>query len=139
MLTNSDGTRVAFSVGPRSLATYSPVASMEDRSEDLFTAADEERAFRDAESPSSDAGAVFQYAESSSSVEVEESSVSFSFLFFLPFSQKKLNTTILTNPQSVLQSTPTLNQLHNPHLPTIKAVIHTYQQSILQSTTYSQL
>ena len=82
ILTNSNGTQVAFSVDPRLSASRSLGASVETGGEGLFTRADLDHNFRDAENPFDDTETGFQNAEDSLDEEVGGSVVSFSF--FLP-------------------------------------------------------
>ena len=79
ILTNSDGTRVAFSADPRLSASDGFGAPAEIGGEGPFTAADLDHNFGDAENPFDDAETGFQNTEDSLDEEVEESVVSFSF------------------------------------------------------------
>ena len=120
ILTNSDGTRVAFSVDPRPSASRSPGASVETGGEGLFTAADLDHDVRDARNPFDDAENGFQNTEESGDEEVGGSVVSFSF-FHLP--PQPLNTTFYyphynhSIPQSYTYPTTT-SQYCSPHLHT---------------------
>lgn len=107
ILTNSDGTRVAFSIDPRPSAGRNLGASIETGAEGLFTAADLDHNFYDAENPFDDAETGFQNAEDSLDEEVGEIVVSFSFLH--PPSQQPLNTTF-DNTRQPLNTT-----LPHPH------------------------
>ena len=85
VLTNSDGTRVAFCVDPRPLATRDPVGPVERgpvarESEDLFSTPDLGDDFGDAENFFENAQTVFQYAENGLNEDLELSSVSISSL-----------------------------------------------------------
>ena len=79
ILTNSDGTRVAFSVDPRLSASRGFGASAETGGEGPFIAADLDHNFGDARNPFDDAETGFQNAEDGLDEEVGESVVSFSF------------------------------------------------------------
>ena len=85
VLTNSDGTRVAFCVDPGPPATRAPVGPVERgpverESEDLFTTTDLGDGFGDAENFFENAQTVFQYAENGLNEDLELSSVSTSSL-----------------------------------------------------------
>ena len=85
VLTNSDGTRVAFCVDPRPPATRAPVGPVERgpvarESEDLFSTPDLGDDFGDAENFFENAQTVFQYAENGLNEDLELSSVSTSSL-----------------------------------------------------------
>ena len=107
ILTNSDGTRVAFSVDPRPSASRIPGAFVETGGEGLFTAADLDHDFRDARNPFDDAENGFQNTEESGDEEVGESVVSFSFFHPPP---QPLNTTFTTHPTTTPYHNPTLTQ-----------------------------
>ena len=120
ILTNSDGTRVAFSVDPRPSASRSPGASIETGGEGPLTAADLDHDFRDARNPFDDAETGFQNTEESGDEEVEGSVVSFSFFHPTP---QSLNTTFQyphnnhSIPHSHTHPTP-ITQFFTPHLHT---------------------
>ena len=105
ILTNSDGTRVAFSIDPRLSASRNLGASVETGGEGLFTATDLDHNFRDARNPFDDAETGFQNAEDSLDGVVGGSVVSFSF--FHPPSQQPLNTTFNTHTTSTQYHSPT--------------------------------
>ena len=123
ILTNSDGTRVAFSVDPRLSASRNLGASVETGGEGLSTATDLDHNFRDARNPFDDAETGFQNVEGSLDEEVGESVVSFSF--FHPPSQQPLNTTFNTHTTSTQYHTPTPTTQHQ-HL---DIAFHTHTQA----------
>ena len=125
ILTNSDGTRVAFAIDPRPLADRSLEASVEEGGEGLFTAADLDHNFRDARNPFDDAETGIENTEDDLVGEMGEGVVSFSF--FHPPPQLLLNTTfgtLTTTTKYHISTPPTTQQLLN-------IAFHTYTPAYL--------
>ena len=104
ILTNSDGTRVAFSVDPRPSASRRQSASGEG-GEGLFTSADLDHDFRNARNPFDDAETGIENTEDGLVGELEVSVICFSFIH--PPPRKFLNTTFRTHTTTLQYHIPT--------------------------------
>ena len=122
ILTNSDGTRVAFAVDPGLSASRSLGASVENGGEGLLTAADLDHDFRDARNPFDDAETGIENTEDGLDGEVEGSVVSFSF--FHPPPQQLLNTTFGTHTTTTQSCPPTSTTQK-----LLNIAFHTYTQA----------
>ena len=113
ILTNSDGTRIAFSADPRPWASRSSGASLEAGGEGLVTGADLDHDLSDARNPFEDAETGHQDTGEASDGEAGGSVVSFSF--FHPSSRQLLNTTFGTHTTTTKFHilTPTIQQQLN--------------------------
>lgn len=112
ILTNSDGTRVAFCVDPRPSASRSLGVSGEAGGEGLFTDADLDHDFSDARNPFDDAetnDAETGHLNTEVSLDGESGVSVISFSLIQPLSQQLLNTTFGTHTQYHIP-TPTTQQ-----------------------------